>query len=245
MMLLDPADTKPQPQASRTRCWQICCALCLVVLSIVGMKAWHFYNVYEEGMIYLHQMENDTMVAPAITLNGEQLEWYRVNDVVMGGHSTSELSATDEGYLRFEGVISTKDGGFASCSTAEKDLGLTSEVTGFRLTVVGDGQLYKFSIKTDHSVWTPVWGCDFPPQTLLPGGRSSFVLPLSHFHASRMGSHVDGISLSITEAISVGMSLALVDSEGNPNPRFGDGPFLLVLESLEVVRGPISSEETM
>ena len=80
-------------------------------------------------MAYVHEMKQHT--STALSLNGRPLRWYRVDDVVMGGHSESALAVTAAGGLRFYGNISTRDGGFSSCSTLPQPLGLTRLVLGW------------------------------------------------------------------------------------------------------------------
>ena len=48
---------------------------------------------------------------------GPPLRWYVLNDVVMGGRSTSGVNVTEDGSLKFSGEISLVGGGFASCRT--------------------------------------------------------------------------------------------------------------------------------
>eukprot|EP00746_Dinoflagellata_sp_MGD_P149525 gnl/MRDRNA2_/MRDRNA2_81533_c0_seq3.p1 gnl/MRDRNA2_/MRDRNA2_81533_c0~~gnl/MRDRNA2_/MRDRNA2_81533_c0_seq3.p1 ORF type:complete len:239 (+),score=22.28 gnl/MRDRNA2_/MRDRNA2_81533_c0_seq3:84-719(+) len=173
-----------------------------------------------------------------LTLNGQSLRWYKVNDVVMGGHSSSELSASDDGGLRFSGVISTRDGGFASCSTLEQALQLPATTTGFNVSITTNGELFKFTLKTSESVWEPVWQADLremPGVSLQPGVQHNIVLPLSRFLASQMGRTVSGKQLDVTQVKSIGLNLALVDEKGNPNPSFHDGPFEMVLHSVAIV----------
>jgi hypothetical protein len=43
------------------------------------------------------------------------LRWYCLNDLVMGGKSSSMLEKLADGSLRFSGNINTDGGGFASC----------------------------------------------------------------------------------------------------------------------------------
>ena len=112
-------------------------------------------------MAYMREEESH-LVNTSLTLNGKALQWYKVNDVVMGGHSTSTLSGAKEGGLRFSGVISTQDGGFASCSTLEQPLALPPTTTGFEMTVTGNLELYKFSVLTDCCCWCPSGRRDLP-----------------------------------------------------------------------------------
>lgn len=47
------------------------------------------------------------------------LKWYVIDDVVMGGQSSSSVKATDDNKLIFAGKLSTIGGGFCSCRTHE------------------------------------------------------------------------------------------------------------------------------
>ena len=108
------------------RCKWACGAACLlacVVLAVAGGIAIPFALRFQRGMAYMHEMKQHT--STALSLNGRPLRWYRVDDVVMGGHSESALAVTGAGGLRFYGNISTRDGGFSSCSTLPQPLGLT------------------------------------------------------------------------------------------------------------------------
>ena len=126
---------------------RICCRVCaLVSVAIFGYLLYtgvHFGLTFSRGMAYMREEESH-LVNTSLTLNGKALQWYKVNDVVMGGHSTSMLEATEEGGLRFSGMISTQDGGFASCSTLEQPLALAElgggehRVTGWAATGLVD-----------------------------------------------------------------------------------------------------------
>ena len=216
-----------------------CCRICgLISLAIFGYLLYtgiHFGLNFSRGMEYMREEESH-LVNTSLTLNGKELQWYKINDVVMGGHSTSTLEATADGGLRFSGVISTVDGGFASCSTLEQPLDLPPTTSGFELTVTGNWELYKFSVKTDRSVWVPIWQADLPAVTYEePNVRHTFTLPLTAFSANRMGRPMTGYTLNATEVVAIGLNLALVDVDGSPNPHFADGPFELVLHDVRAV----------
>ena len=105
--------------------------------------------------------------------------------------------------------------------------------TGFLLSVTGNWELFKFTVKTSRSVWEPIWEVDLPKVTYSePGVRHTFIVPLSGFSASRMGRPVAGATLNATSIIGIGLNLALVDIDGSPNPHFGDGPFEMILHDV-------------
>lgn len=193
-------------------------------------------NRFERGMGYMARMRN--LSVDVLTMNGLALTWYHLDDVVMGGSSASSVSTTASGALRFAGNISTHGGGFASCSTMEQSLGLPASTTDFNLTMSGNGELFQFSLKTSTNPWAPSWHADLPAMSLEPGVMHSFALPLRAFRATRMGQSVAGASLDITKVQAVGLSLALLDSSGAPNPHFRDGPFEVTLQSVTLVSGP-------
>ena len=81
-----------------------------------------------------------------------------VNDVVMGGVSTSRLRSTDDGMV-FEGVLSLENnGGFASFRGPVR---FSEEPAALLVTVRGDGQRYKLTLKVDDSPSTPQYQAAF------------------------------------------------------------------------------------
>jgi len=81
-----------------------------------------------------------------------------VNDDVMGGVSTSRLRSTD-GAVVFEGEVSlASGGGFASFRGAVR---LPAESAALLLTVRGDGQRYKLTLKLDDGAGTAQYQAAF------------------------------------------------------------------------------------
>ena len=159
--------------------------------------------------------------------------WFRVNDVIMGGKSTSELEADGDGRLVFSGDISTDGGGFASMRTSEACVvSIPTGATAVRVVAEGDGQMWKVNLGLSHSLMDsqPTWTHDFLTQQ---GVTQTHVLPLDAFTAQTRGRKVAGAVMDIEKVAYVGMILSLVDQEGNPNKHFGDGPFRLTLHELE------------
>ena len=74
--------------------------------------------------------------------------WILVNDVVMGGQSTSSFSLNDKGHGVFEGKVSLENnGGFASVRYRFEK----SDIQSFRniaLRLKGDGLGYQFRVKS-------------------------------------------------------------------------------------------------
>lgn len=88
--------------------------------------------------------------------------WQVVNDDVMGGVSTSRFEFTTNGTAVFTGVLSLENnGGFASV----RSLPARQDLTGFNCLVIrilGDGRLYKLTIRTGTGSDSPLYQCSFP-----------------------------------------------------------------------------------
>ena len=81
-----------------------------------------------------------------------KVDWFNVDDPVMGGisesHSEVVERGTDETVLIFSGNVSLENnGGFCSTRTEEHKWNLPP-LSGFQLKVRGDGKRYKFTVRT-------------------------------------------------------------------------------------------------
>ena len=73
--------------------------------------------------------------------------WTTVNDVVMGGNSSSQFSLNENGYGVYEGDVSLENnGGFASVRYRFDALD-TKDFSKIKLKIKGDGKRYQFRIK--------------------------------------------------------------------------------------------------
>ena len=91
--------------------------------------------------------------------SSETMQMFRIiNDVVMGGVSTSRLRSTG-GAMVFEGGVSLENnGGFASF---RGPIRFPAESAALLLTVRGDGQRYKLTLKLDDSPGTAQYQAAF------------------------------------------------------------------------------------
>ena len=149
--------------------------------------------------------------------------------------SSSEVAAiaSDEAgsttqHLQFRGIINTSGGGFASCRGASDGGGtdwIPEHVTSFKVRVRGDGQRYKMTLQTVETVpQRTIFQQDFDT----PDGQLvDLVLPLSRFSLASRGTPVASAPPVPTEIVGVGFMLSLLTSDGQPNPCFRDGPFVL------------------
>lgn len=78
-------------------------------------------------------------------------KWSVVNDVVMGGISSSKISAGENNSLIFSGNVSLENnGGFASIQYNVDDFNF-SDYDGFLIKVKGDGKTYSLSFRQTKS----------------------------------------------------------------------------------------------
>lgn len=158
--------------------------------------------------------------------------WGAVDDVVMGGVSSSNLFF-QENKAVFTGNVSTdNNGGFVSVRSKNFnppwDL---SAYQGIRLRVQGDGQRYKFitrcegkwdgisycySFNTIANVWMTI---DIPFKDLIPVFRAKIVPSADKFDA--------------TKVYSLQLMLSKFEYDGAYNPTFRTGIFSLEIESIK------------
>ncbi|MGK7913057.1 MAG: CIA30 family protein [Synechococcus sp.] len=161
--------------------------------------------------------------------------WGSVDDVVMGGVSSSSIRM-GEGIAIFSGTVSTSNsGGFASVRTRnlEPDLNL-SGFDGIVLRVRGDGQRYKFLMR-DEQRWDGVaYGFSFdtvasewidvriPFTDLIPVMRAKTVPNAGPINTSRIN--------------ALQLMLSKFEYDGALNPSFQPGEFRLDIESISTYR---------
>ncbi len=81
----------------------------------------------------------------------EAFEWRIVNDGVMGGLSKGVLKFTEDGVMKFSGMLSLENnGGFSSLRSGDVDLDLSNDL-GLLLKVKGDGRTYQARLTTDET----------------------------------------------------------------------------------------------
>ena len=81
------------------------------------------------------------------TKNSKLLSWTIVNDVVMGGKSTSSISINTKGNAVFKGEVSLENnGGFSSLRHRFDKLDV-SKFKKIKIRLKGDGKKYQFRIK--------------------------------------------------------------------------------------------------
>ncbi len=167
-------------------------------------------------------------------------EWGPVDDVVMGGVSSSTFqtrtAAAEDGISPcgvFTGNVTTaNNGGFASTRTRNLNPPLNlAAYDGIELKVRGDGQRYKFVVKMDTS-WDGVgyttsfdtkeatWQLiKIPFSTLVPVFRAKTQSDAAPFDSSRV--------------TSMQLMLSKFEYDGRLNPKFREGKFELPVEYIK------------
>ncbi|MFM7425541.1 MAG: CIA30 family protein [Elainella sp.] len=162
--------------------------------------------------------------------------WGALDDVVMGGVSQSGIRFAD-GMASFEGNVSTANsGGFASVRTRNLEPALDlSAYEGVELRVKGDGQRYKFMLRTETRWDGVAYCCSFDTaaqsdewQTV----RIPFAALVPVFRARTVAdSPVDTRHVTAWQ-----LMLSKFEYDGALNPHFRAGQFRLQIASIGVYR---------
>jgi hypothetical protein len=132
--------------------------------------------------------------------------WRSIDDVVMGGVSSSRLHPTGEGTALFEGDLSLENrGGFASVRTTLGPLDL-SAYTGVEIHVRGDGKRYRLRLRTDDRVDGIAYQAEFSTSG---DGWQTQQLPFVEFQPTYRGRILEGVEPLATNHINqVGLMIA-------------------------------------
>ncbi|MBI4780147.1 MAG: CIA30 family protein [Oscillatoriophycideae cyanobacterium NC_groundwater_1537_Pr4_S-0.65um_50_18] len=170
------------------------------------------------------------------TQSSEKLSevWGALDDVVMGGVSQSGIQFGSSA-ASFSGQVSTANsGGFASVRTRNfeppLDLG---QYTGIELRVKGDGNRYKFMLRTEDR-WDGIAYCysfdTVADQWMTIRIPFSAVVPV--FRAKT----VSGQAIAPNRITAMQLMLSKFEYDGALNPHFQPGFFQLQIESIQAYR---------
>jgi hypothetical protein len=213
-----------------------------IAAGAIAYGAFKVHTFMKSVSDFKEQAKSDHIQAPSgfLKVGGSDTSksFFRINDAVMGGKSSSQLSLAEEGF-KFEGIINTNGGGFASFRSLgdEEKLGVPADAQYVVIDATGDGLLYKSSLHTadSWSMFTPTFSHDFKTRT---GQREFHRLPLSNFVGSRQGQPVKNTILDPTTLTGVGFGLSLYTMDGKPHSKdsgdFGDGPFRLEVHTMRI-----------
>mgnify|MGYP006280474615 CR=1 FL=1 len=160
----------------------------------------------------------DARAGPPLTdfTDAATVDAFRVlNDGVMGGASTSSLRTSPEGMI-FDGAVSlANNGGFASC---RGPLLVPMQATRLLLTVRGDGQRYRLTLRADDAPGTPLYQASF----VAPREWQTLRFENGDFAASFRGRPVTAPLVRFSDMHFVGILIA--DGQA--------GPFRIELKTL-------------
>lgn len=151
----------------------------------------------------------------------ECLEWYSINDIVMGGRSRGALAFQRDSVATFSGYVSFENnGGFASVKSKERKYQLEG-ASGIKLLVNGDGKTYKLRLRTTDLDEEFFFEHAFKPQK---GEWETVSLKFKDFYLTRRGRRIDDAPQLIPENI-VSFGLLISDRQ--------EGEFKLEIDSIE------------
>jgi Complex I intermediate-associated protein 30 (CIA30) len=179
-----------------------------------------------------NQLELFDFGLPTIDL---QAIWGSVDDVVMGGVSESGIRLS-AGYAVFSGNVSTANsGGFASVRTRNFDPSFNlTNYRGIELKVKGDGQRYKFFIRTEEK-WDGV-GYAYSFDTIADEWVT-IQIPFSDLVPIFRAKTVNDAPLNPAQICSFQLMLSKFEYDRGLNPRFTPGLFSLEIESISAYGG--------
>ena len=198
--------------------------------------------------------ENIKNATTVLHFQGHPLEWYRLDDGVMGGKSLTDVNRIafhENVVLSFRGTINTDGGGFTSIRAALPYDGLPDNVDAIRIRYRGDGKTYKLLLADGQRstggpfARSPTWQIDLPTEKRhSTEPMQETVLQLSQFLPSFGPRRINEeekkmlkMHPSDQRLIGLMLSLKLSDGSTNPVPTFGEGEFdfNLDVESIDPV----------
>ncbi len=157
--------------------------------------------------------------------------WGALDDVVMGGVSASTIRQSD-GAALFTGTVSTANsGGFASVRSRNLEPALNlSHAEGIKLRVKGDGQRYKFLLRSNDNWDSIAYSYSFDTQA---DNWINVFIPFSGlvpvFRAKTLPT---AEQLNTSRICSLQLMLSKFEYDGQLNPHFTPGPFALQLQAI-------------
>ncbi|MEA5579483.1 CIA30 family protein [Anabaena sp. UHCC 0451] len=162
--------------------------------------------------------------------------WGALDDVVMGGVSSSNFHILEKTAL-FAGNVSTANsGGFASVRTKNFTPAINlSGFTGVRLRVKGDGQRYKIFLRTE-TAWDGV-GYSYSFDTVANSWIDVNIPFVNLTPVFRAKTVKDSPEIDKSKVCSFQLMLSKFEYDGDLNPKFNPGGFALELESIKAYGG--------
>ncbi|QSJ18600.1 CIA30 family protein [Nostoc sp. UHCC 0702] len=193
-------------------------------------------NLVETARKYLSQA-NEKLIFDFTNPSTELKNiWGAVDDVVMGGVSSSNIQLVENAAF-FTGNVSTANsGGFASVRTKNFDPPFNlSGYAGVKLRVKGDGQRYKFFLRTDTQ-WDGV-GYSYSFDTVA-NTWIDVTIPFTDLTpVFRAKTVKDCPQIDSSKISSFQLMLSKFEYDNALNPKFSPGGFILQVESIKAYGG--------
>jgi hypothetical protein len=160
--------------------------------------------------------------------------WGAVDDVVMGGVSNSQIMPSSEGAI-FTGNVSTDNsGGFASVRTRnfEPELDLSAYL-GIKLKVKGDGQRYKFLMRSDLGWDSVAFAHSFDT---MANEWITIQVPFRQMVPVFRAKTLENVSLNSQTVRSLQLMLSKFEYDRALNPKFTPGQFNLAIAWIKAYR---------
>jgi hypothetical protein len=156
--------------------------------------------------------------------------WGAVDDVVMGGVSNSQVVASPQGAI-FTGNVSTDNsGGFASVRTRNFEPALNwGRYSGVELNVRGDGQRYKFLLRSDLGWDSVAFAHSFDT---IAGQWTTVKIPFSTLIPVFRAKTLPDTVINPASIRSVQLMLSKFEYDRALNPKFTAGKFELIISSI-------------
>ncbi|MBW4515349.1 MAG: CIA30 family protein [Timaviella obliquedivisa GSE-PSE-MK23-08B] len=160
--------------------------------------------------------------------------WGALDDVVMGGVSESNIRFKD-GVAEFSGNVSiANSGGFASVRTRNFEPAIDlSNSDGIALRVKGDGNRYKFMLRTEAR-WDGVAHCH--SFDTVANNWITVHVPFTEFIPVLRAKTVSNSPLDTQRVSAFQLMLSKFEYDGALNPHFQPGLFQLQVESINGYR---------
>jgi NADH dehydrogenase [ubiquinone] 1 alpha subcomplex assembly factor 1 len=188
-------------------------------------------------MMKYDRATNERSAIPVLNFLEQELSWFRLDDGVMGGQSSTSHQKHEDETLDFGGTINTNGGGF--CSIRANFQGLPENTKAIRIRYTGDGKTYKFLLSDGNRGFSMLtWQYDIPTD---PSKEEQIIeIDLQDLKASMGPRPVPSntqFSTSSMNLMGIMLSLKLSDGEPNPVETFGSGifPFSFKIHSIEPV----------
>lgn len=162
--------------------------------------------------------------------------WGAIDDVVMGGVSQSNIQLSSGKGLFYGNVSTENSGGFASVRTKNFDPSFNlSGYKGVEIRVKGDGQRYKFLLRTETS-WDGIaysYSFDTEADTWI-NVKIPFTELVPVFRAKTVK---DAPIIDANKICSLQLMLSKFEYDGELNAEFSPGAFALEVETIKAYGG--------